>query len=128
MRRAGQWLSLWFAAIACGCVATPLPTPPSVDVQRMTLTETSGLPGEAIDLRGLSGAIADSDQVRVTSSRAWTEVAVDRDGSFAALAFPVASPDTLYVEGITALGDYFLISVSAQVSDGSVTIVASGCD
>ena len=77
--RTGFLLLALFALITC--VATPMPIPPSVDVELLELRESdpgvvrlSGDPG-AINVEGISG-------LRVSSVASWSQAARESDGAF----------------------------------------------
>ena len=106
------------AAVVVGCIATPLPTPPTADTERMSLTEsTSGettLAGEAgainLDEAGVLG-------LRVTAAAAWTQVPLAADGSFTA-SLPATLAETFYLEVVFADRDLFLIAVTGFFGGG----------
>jgi hypothetical protein len=119
-------LALILAVLAAGCLATPLPTPPSIDTQRMSLTDSAGVPG-AIDLRGGPGAVrGDADLLRVTSAFVWVETVVAEDGSFEVRELRARPFDALYIEAIGA-DDVFLIAVRRDSGD-AVTEADAGAD
>jgi hypothetical protein len=103
-------------ALGVACVATPLPTPPSADIDRLALTASN--PGE-VTLAGADGAIQAEDLVglRVTGPVAGTQVAVSEHGSFRAV-LPGEVSDTFYLEAIVLDRDVFLIAVSAPAGGG----------
>jgi hypothetical protein len=114
-------ISVLLAALALaaleGCVATPLPTPPSARAERMSLVGAA----DAVTLSGGAGAIdrgsATVSSLRVTGARAWTQVPLAADGSFAA-ALPGAVTDAYAIEAVLADRDVFLVAVAGLAGGG----------
>lgn len=109
--RPGLWLVGWFLALS-GCVATPLPTPPTASPSQMTLIDRQ--PGE-VDLIGAAGALEGDgiDGLRVTGASGSVQTTVAADGSFEARSIPSASRgDTFYLEAITADDDVFVLAIT----------------
>lgn len=93
-----------------GCIATPLPTPPTADVSKMTLIE--GAQPDEVDLHGVADAITgELLSLRVSSSLSSAETTVAVDGSFDVIGLPAMLPPLLYLEAITADEDVFLVAV-----------------
>lgn len=124
MRAIERWVVRVGAVIiligVASCVATPLPTPPTADVSRMTLLEDQ--PGQA-DLRGEPGAIeaptidGAAIRLRVSSPLGRRETTVASDGSFEALGVLSETPPTLFLEVIGETSDTFLIAVTDGPGD-----------
>ncbi len=122
VKRMHRWSRGWrrIAAAAltvtAACVATPLPTPPSVDTERMSLTQADPervtLTGEerSIQVEGIT-------RLRVTGARAWAEVDLSEFGAFQA-TIPGALSDTYYLEAILADEDRFLVAISTLAGGG----------
>ncbi len=116
MRSLRLAISLFVLLALPGCIATPLPEPPSADPGAMTLTETQPA---GIRLAGTSGAITPgSIRMRVTDpSTAATggrvEVDVGADGAFGA-DLPGATTDVLYLEQVGPDRDLFFAAVQAS--------------
>lgn len=121
------WLALLTASLAC--VGTPLPDPPSVRPEALTLTQESA---SEVRLTGADGAIDFGDRapggmLRVTAAAlpARVEVPVSTTGAFTAVVRGGLG-DTLHLELVSAPEDAFLAAV-AGVGDG-VAVVAPGPD
>ena len=102
------------------CVATPLPDPPSANVNEMSLVEDG--PG-FVRLRGLPTAIRDGGEaLRVTNTRLdrRTSIFTALDGSFSTRIEGVLS-DRLYLEQVLTDAEVFLIAIeSTGAADGRV--------
>jgi hypothetical protein len=117
IRRTSSSLAALLLAALVGCIATPLPTPPSARADRMSLVGSA----DEVTLSGDAGAIdrgsATVASLRVTGARAWTQVALDADGSFAA-TLPGAVNDAFAIEAVLTDRDVFLVAVSGQAGGG----------
>jgi hypothetical protein len=113
-------------ALSSGCVATPLPTPPTYDVQRMTLVQSEA--PDAVDVRGAPGAIGGLPPiVRVSGPRAWAESSVAGDASFEIRELTGALAETFYLEAVLDDRDVFLVAFTDGPGD-SITPVDPGPD
>jgi len=129
---------LWLLGIVLGaCVTTPLPIPPTVDPERLSLEDTNSN-GPAVQVQGGPGAVdpgdENSNRIRVTQIGEpvsgglphFEEVEINEDGSFVALVSGLSS-DLFYIELITTSQDIFLITVHGGF-DGPVESTDPGPD
>jgi hypothetical protein len=121
------WLALLTASVAC--VGTPLPDPPSVRPEALTLTAENA---DMVRLTGADGAIDFGDRtpggmlrVTIATVPARVEVPVSTSGAFDAVLSGTLG-DTLHLELVSAPEDAFLAAVAAT-GDGVAT-VAPGPD
>jgi len=122
MRRSGTTIENLLGGLALllgGCIATPLPTPPTAEPALITIVEAAQ-PG-AVDVHGEPGAIGGQPlSLRVTSESESREVPVAIDGSFDLTDLASASPPTLYLEGITDTEDIFLVAITRAATPAAV--------
>ena len=111
-----RWLVAATAAAVAACIATPLPTPPSVDTERLSLTQADA---ERVTLVGEERAVQVDGiaRLRVSGARAWTEVPVSEFGAFTA-TLPGQLADIYYLEAIIEDEDLFLIALSTPSGGG----------
>jgi hypothetical protein len=119
--------ALLSASVAC--VGTPLPDPPSVRPEALTLTSENA---SMVRLTGADGAIDFGDRtpggmlrVTVATLPARVEVPVSTSGAFTAVVGGTLA-DTLHLELVSAPEDAFLAAVAAT-ADG-VGLVGAGPD
>lgn len=129
-------VSFWLLGIMLvACVTTPLPIPPTVDPERLSLSDTNG---PAVEVRGGPGAVDPGDEssnlIRVTrvgepvdgEVPLFEEVEINDDGSFVAHVAGVSS-DRFYIELVTTVQDIFLLAVQGGF-DGPVSSTDPGPD
>ena len=111
------------AAVAA-CNATPLPTPPTVYPEKMTLVEVAV--GQTLLIGGPGAAEPAGLLLRVTSpGSSWTEQHVRADGSFIASFASQPTELVLYIEAVsTDRGDQFLVAVTRALPTGGDAVVA----
>ncbi|MFK7988283.1 MAG: hypothetical protein AB8I08_19845 [Sandaracinaceae bacterium] len=103
-----------------GCVATPLPTPPTATASQMMLLD--GQPGE-VDLIGGPAALTGDGllSLRVTGASGSVSTRVEADGSFMATGIPSTSrADTFYLEAITLDADVFVLALTGGPGTSAV--------
>jgi hypothetical protein len=108
-------LALWGA----GCVATPLPTPPSVEPARVHLFEDQGYTRMRADEGALDGFATAA--LRITTSAGSVEVRPSGRGAFTAFV-PGPATSTFYFEALFAHEDRFVGSITRGA--GTVAIAA----
>jgi hypothetical protein len=136
MNRERHPVILCLAGLLAGsCVTSPLPVPPTVDPERISLSDTNG---PAVEVEGGPGAVdpgdEDSNRIRVTrigepidgELPQFDEVDVAEDGSFSALVGGL-STDRFFIELITSDEDIFLVAVTGGF-DGPVVPADPGPD
>ena len=104
-------LTLWLALLGDACAVRPMPEPPSVDVDRMSLTEVSA---DTVELTGAPGAIPSGDvALRVANPAAGdrSQVWLGTSGDFVVVLRGHRS-DVLYLEILRDTSDDFLIAVT----------------
>ncbi|MGE0787300.1 MAG: putative metal-binding motif-containing protein [Sandaracinaceae bacterium] len=123
--RTGAWrIALAFALFAAGCIATPVPVPPSVDPDRVDVFE--GSPGSTV-VRGDPGAVeGEPIALRVRSADGSAEGDVEDDGSFSMLV-PGLPSDVFFIEGLLPTEDRFLLAVTGGIG-GSASVADPGVD
>ncbi|UJR85802.1 hypothetical protein [Sandaracinus amylolyticus] len=113
----------WLLVIA-GCVATPLPDPPSANPEAITIRESQP---EQLTVTGTDGAIHPGEmRLRITNLTTAErggriEVAVTPSGAFDA-TLPGTLTDTLYLEQVEAMGGGTFIA--ALVSSGGTAVMS----
>lgn len=114
--------------LANGCVATPLPTPPSVDTSQLSLTTSDA--GEPI-LRGTAQAFDPGDYIihglRLTGEETWTLADLEPDNAFSA-SLPGEVTEIFYLEALTAARDIFLTAFTIEESTGAILPADPGPD
>lgn len=117
--RPGNAAFLLLAALLAGCVATPLPTPPSADAERMQLV---AIQSGQVSLRGAPGAIDPGGiRLRVTSPVDVVETTVAADGRFAA-ALGGRRSDVYVLEALLETDPRFLLSLTGGEGDEVVPV------
>lgn len=117
-RRRGA-IPLFLAVLGGGCVATPLPTPPSANAEKMELIAVQS--GQ-VRLRGVAGAIRPGGiRLRVTSPVDEVETAVDADGRFAT-DLDGRRTDVYVLEALRDAEAEFLVSLTGGAGDGVVVV------
>lgn len=115
------------AVLALGvgaCNATPLPTPPSADPDRIRVFP--GNQGQVV-LQGEAGAVTgELVALRATSGTESNEANAQPDGSFTVVASGTIA-DTFYLEGILPAEDVFLVALRG-VAGGASQSVDPGAD
>jgi hypothetical protein len=112
---------LLLAVFAAGCVATPLPTPPSANADRMELVASQT--GQ-VSLSGAPGAIRPGGiLLRVSSSWGRVDTAVAGDGRFAA-ALDGRRTDVFELEALTGAEPLFLLALTGGEGDAVVVVDA----
>jgi hypothetical protein len=137
--RAGEAsMSRWPAALGLvvawwclACIATPLPTPPTADPDRITIVDAEG----GVRIQGEPGAIGPSPaDVRITWEPPPTasarpervETTTTREGAFTA-HLSGDRTSRYYLELLTADDDLFLVTITGGPGDSAV-MVDSGSD
>ena len=115
-----SWL-LALAALLCGCVATPLPTPPSAAPDRMQLIASQN---DQVALLGAAGAIAPGGvTLRVTVSTDEVEGPVAMDGAFAVVL--AAGRDDRFDLFVVDAGSVAFVAAVTGGPGTSVVVVAT---
>lgn len=122
-------------ALTFGCVATPLPLPPNVDPELVTIEQTGT---ESVTIQGARGAIEPGNQiVRITSvtppdvigrvrQNEWIELLAGNDGSFVAALVGTRQGDIFFFEALEEDEDLFLIALEG--GEGSSAVEANPGD
>ncbi len=118
-------------AVLTGCVTTPVPVPPTVDVDLTTIDIWDDIDTPFIQITGGLGAIDPPDTtIRITTVADDTpphpsiEIVPNDDGSFTA---NVELGGRYYLEAITEDDDVFLLAI-ANGPEGEVISVPAGDD
>jgi len=117
--------------LVAACVTTPLPLPPTMDPERISLEQGDE---QTVIVRGAAGAASPGGiELRVTPVESpplsappeFGEVRVEEDGSFEVVVFGEIV-DTFYFEALEEDEDIFLIAVTGAY--GGVAEVDAGPD
>ena len=118
-------IALTLALAATGCIATPLPDPPSARTELLTITQDQP---DRVLVMGAAGAIRPASVgLRLTSSVSRTTVGTRADGSFDATVSGVTG-ETIYLEAVQPEADTFLVAITSDPAGGPARTTDPGPD